>query len=102
MFISYEKSSRDNLEDFMEDEDLKRAFVRSLEVIGEAVKKIPEDIRSKYPQIPWKEMAGMRNKLIHEYFGVSYILVWNTVSSDIPVLKNAISKILEELKGEEL
>lgn len=65
-------------EDLIEDPVLKRSFVRSLEIIGEAVKNLPQGFKEKHTDIPWKEIAGMRNKLIHEYFGVNYKVVWNT------------------------
>ena len=69
---------------FLLDETSKCAFVRSLEVIGEAVKQIPDDIRLKYPDIRWKSIAGMRDKLIHEYFGVDHDIVWDAVTNKIP------------------
>lgn len=64
---------------FLENKTLKRSFVRSLEIIGEATKKLPDDFRQQYPQIPWKKMAGMRDRLIHEYFGIDYNVVWDVV-----------------------
>ncbi len=73
--------------EFVESEDLKRAFIRSLEIIGEAVKKLPEDIKEGDKTIPWKEIAGMRDKVIHDYFGVDYEVIWLTVKEDIPILK---------------
>ncbi len=89
--------SRDlTYERFIRDEDLKRAFIRSLEIIGEATKKIPQEIRIKYPDIPWREIAGMRDKLIHEYFGISYEIVWETIKEDIPFLKRKIEEVLRE------
>lgn len=86
--------------EFIENPVLTRAFIRSLEVIGEAVKNLPQDFKEKHANIPWKEIAGMRNKLIHEYFGVNYKIVWETVKRDIPELEKKIKEILESnLKG---
>jgi len=65
----------------LDDETLKRAFVRSIEIIGEAVKKIPSDFKQKYSHIEWRTMAGMRDKLIHDYFGIDYEIVWDVVTN---------------------
>ena len=81
---------------FIKDETLKRAFVRSLEIIGEAVKTIPKQITEQYEQIEWNKIAGMRDKLIHHYFGVDYDLVWDVIENHIPKLKEAIKLILNE------
>ena len=86
-------------EEFLKNEDLKKAFVRSLEIIGEATKKIPDDIRKQYPQIKWKSISGMRDILIHEYFGVDYQVVWKTVTTRIPELKIVIDSIINALKS---
>jgi uncharacterized protein with HEPN domain len=81
---------------FMDDDTVKRAFVRSLEIIGEASKKIGVDLRQKWPQVEWRLMAGMRDRLIHDYFGVDYELVWDVVRNKIPKLKEEIEEILRE------
>ena len=81
---------------FWNDESAKRAFVRSLEIIGEAVKQIPADTRLKYPEIAWRLIAGMRDKLIHEYFGVDYDIVWEAASGKIPLLAKTVRKMLGE------
>ncbi len=83
---------------FMEDSKTIFAVVRTLEIIGEAVKNIPESLRKKYPNIPWRDMAGMRDKLIHEYSGVRLDLLWNTVEVKVPELKPKFQKILKDLE----
>ena len=83
-------------EDFMEDETLKRAVVRSLEIIGEATKKIPADFKVKWNTIQWKNMAGMRDRLIHDYIGVNYAIVWDVVKNKIPNINKQILEILIE------
>jgi len=91
-----EKSKGIIFEDFIGDPVLMRAFVRSLEIIGEAVKNLPDEFREKHSEIPWKEIAGMRDKLIHEYFGVNYRMVWKTVLQEIPKLKEQVERIMKE------
>lgn len=81
-------------EEFVRDDTLKRAFVRSLEIIGEAVKQIPSDFRQKYSHLDWRAIAGMRDRLIHAYFGVDYDIVWDVVSNKVPVLHQEIRQIL--------
>lgn len=81
-------------EQFLEDELLKRATVRSLEIIGEATKKIPVDQKLKWPEIAWKQMAGMRDRLIHDYMGVNYLIVWDVAKTLIPELEEKIKVIL--------
>ena len=83
-------------EAFLEDETLKRAVIRSLEIIGEATKKIPVDFKLKYNSITWKNMAGMRDRLIHDYMGVNYTIIWDVVKNKIPELQKQISEVLEK------
>lgn len=85
---------------FMADESAKRPFVRSLEIIGEAVKQIPMEIRGENPAIQWRSIAGMRDKLIHEYFGVDLEIVWDVAVNKIPELKNTVERMLSEIDGE--
>jgi uncharacterized protein with HEPN domain len=91
---SYIISVCENLlfDDFMEDETLKRAVVRSLEIIGEASKKIPADYKVKWNTIQWKNMAGMRDRLIHDYIGVNYAIVWDVMKNKIPEMNKQISE----------
>jgi len=85
-------------DEFKDDETLRRAFVRSIEIIGEAAKQLPPDIKEKYRQIEWKAVAGMRDKLIHGYFGVDYDIVWDVVTKKIPILHQEILKIIKEIQ----
>ncbi|MCC6857039.1 MAG: DUF86 domain-containing protein [Bryobacterales bacterium] len=82
-------------EAFMGDDTIRRAFVRSLEIIGEAAKKIPDGFRAQHPAVEWRAMAGMRDRLIHNYFGVDYQLVWDVVRNRIPELRRQIASILD-------
>jgi uncharacterized protein with HEPN domain len=74
------------------------AVIREFEIIGEAVSKLPTDLKSLYPDIPWQDIKDFRNLLIHEYFGVDLEIVWNTVHNDLPMLMDAIQKIAKETK----
>jgi uncharacterized protein with HEPN domain len=82
-------------DEFLDDETLKRAIVRSLEIIGEATKKIPADFKVKWNTIQWKNMAGMRDRLIHDYMGVNYSIVWDVFKNKIPELTHQIQEVLE-------
>jgi uncharacterized protein with HEPN domain len=81
---------------FVQDETLKRAYVRSIEVIGEAVKQLPDWLRQTYKTVEWRALAGMRDRLIHNYFGVDYDIVWDVVINKIPTLDAEIRLILQQ------
>ncbi|GAB4402543.1 MAG: DUF86 domain-containing protein [Anaerolineales bacterium] len=85
------------LKAFKADDKTASAVIRKLEVIGEAAKQVPDEVRTAYPQVPWKEMAGMRDRLIHAYFGVDYRLVWTTVKKRLPQVKAQMQKILQDM-----
>ncbi len=88
--ISYEEFTRDDKTVF--------AVVRALEIIGEAAKNIPDDIRKNYPPVPWKDITGMRDKIIHKYFGVKLSIVWRAVKEEIPPLKPIFEKMLRDIE----
>jgi uncharacterized protein with HEPN domain len=83
-------------EEFLADETLRRAFVRSLEVIGEAAKKIPPDVRGRYPEIEWRTISAMRDRLIHGYFGVDYDIVWDVATGKVPLLRTQVEAALRD------
>ena len=86
-------------EAFAADKKTFNAVVRAIEVIGEATKHVPENVRSKYAAVPWKEMAGMRDKVIHFYFGVNWELVWLVVKERIPAIRPLLEQILRDLEA---
>lgn len=98
IFIQEATSPEFTKDEFLKDEVLKRAIVRSLEIIGEATKKIPGDIKYQWKDIEWKNMAGMRDKLIHDYFGINYSIVWDVVKNKIPELTEQIEEVLAKNK----
>lgn len=85
-----------DFESFINDEKTLYAIIRAIEVIGEAAKKVPLEFRETYPQIPWREIAATRDKLIHEYFGINHRVIWNTVKEDLPGLIIELEKILRD------
>lgn len=85
-------------ESFVQSQIYTRAFSRSLEIIGEAVKNLSPDFKQTHPNIDWKKMSGMRDKLIHHYFGVDYDLIWDVVENKLPVIKEKINLIFQELE----
>jgi len=82
---------------FARDRKTVNAVVRSLEVLGEAAKRIPDIVRAQAPAVPWKYMAGMRDKLIHEYFGVDLGIVWVVVKNELPPLRSEIERLVTKL-----
>jgi uncharacterized protein with HEPN domain len=86
----------ESLEAFSADEKTVYAVIRALEVVGEATKRIPQDVRDRYPDVPWRSMAGIRDKLIHDYLTVNLEVVWKTVREDVPALRPLLAHMLEE------
>jgi len=90
---------RFSFDEFLKDYKTQDAVIRNIEIIGEASKKISSDLKDKYPNIPWKMIAGTRDRLIHGYFGVNIDIVWEIVTIDMPVLEQEVKKIKDEYFG---
>jgi uncharacterized protein with HEPN domain len=87
-------------EKFNQDVKTQYSVIRGIEIIGEATKNLPDDFKDKYPEIPWKDIAGMRDKLIHAYFGVSFEKVWLVTKRDLPELRLKVANILRKIENE--
>ena len=83
-------------EDFLADDKTVYAVVRALEIVGEATKRIPQGICDRHPQVPWRSMAGIRDKLIHDYVSVNLEVVWKTLTEDLPALLPMIERVIDE------
>jgi uncharacterized protein with HEPN domain len=88
-----------SFDEFVKDDKTSSAVVRKLEIIGEATKNIPMYIREKYEDLPWNDMAKMRDKIIHAYFGINYKIIWNVIKERLPEIKPTICQILKEIKN---
>lgn len=91
-----EKCGDIGFEELIGDKVLQRACVRSLEIIGEAAKNVSGELKEKYPQVDWRKITGLRDKLIHHYFGVDWDILWDVVQNRIPALETEIAAILKE------
>jgi uncharacterized protein with HEPN domain len=97
MVFLEEQCSAIAYDDLVQDEVLKRSVLRSIEVIGEAAKNLPPSFREAHPEVPWREMAGMRDRLIHAYFSVDWEIVWDVLTHEIPAQKPLIRALLDQV-----
>jgi uncharacterized protein with HEPN domain len=85
-----------DFESFVANDEKVFAVIRALEIIGEAAKQVPDDVRARYPDVPWREMAGLRDVLIHQYFGVQLNRIWTTLHEDLPRVRDSVQRILSD------
>ncbi len=95
-----DRTARIGKDEFLGDQTLTRAVVRSLEVIGEAARQVPDELKEKHSDVQWKEMIGMRDRLIHGYFSIDYEIVWDVVTNKIPDVHRRLQRIIAEEYGE--
>ena len=91
-------TAKTSFDDLMEDEIVQRAILRSLEVIGEAVKNLSSEFKESHPEIEWKKIAGLRDRLIHQYFGVDWLIIWDIIETKLPPLKKDIERIIDAME----
>ncbi len=98
LYIQSVVNNEMEIDTFLMDETLKRAVTRSLSIIGEATKKIPADVKYAWQSISWRQMAGMRDRLVHDYMGVNYYIVWDVAKNIIPELTKQIKDVISDTK----
>lgn len=90
------EAESNTFDEFLTNQRLSKAICRSLEIVGEASNKLHADIKSKYQYVPWREMSDIRNKIVHNYFGIDYDIVWDTINTDIPLIRKWIEEIIQK------
>lgn len=89
--------SEADFNNFIKNKTIQDAIVREIEIIGEATKNVSENLKNKHPEIPWRKISGMRDKIVHEYFDIDLEVIWKTVQNDLPIFKKQIEDLLKEL-----
>ena len=87
------------VEELRQDDKTSSAVIRKFEIVGEAAKHVPQNLRETYSRVPWKEMAGMRDRLIHAYFGIDYTLVWEAITTELPKIQPVLEQMLYEMNN---